>query len=310
MYGTYFFQPQTFINEVEGSLKNEIKPTYSDRIQHYFGETNERKLAMTLLVILNLMLFLYLILDIKNLANVPLVQKPYSFYSIAIHSGINALIFSLVLVIILITYLFRGALNFTGNRIVKSLAVVWIILNCVLVFTTALKNHDYISQLGFTYKRLGVYLYLLLCLVGLSFALYKIFRTLSIWFLIRNMSVTFLAVFSLVSLFNWDKIITKYNLTFVAKEQLDLEYLYQLGPDSYPDLMKYHIEQKIVDTDLVYRLSTSITYEVQELKRFFSEKSWRSYVYYDLELYNQLKNYHFIYPDGVSEEELQVANWR
>jgi len=310
MYGTYFFKPHANILEVEKSLKNEISPEYTDHIQHFFGETNERKLAISLLAVLNIMLVLYLVLDIKFLTQVPDVPKPYSFYSISIHSGINALIFSLVLVIFLITYLFRGSLNFRNSKIVKVLAITWIIFNCVLVFTTSLKNYEYVAQLGFTYKRLGVYLYLFLCLVGLSFAFYKVVRSLSIWFLVRNMTICFLFVFALVSLFNWDKFITKYNLTHVNEDQLDLEYLYSLGPDSYADLMKYHVENKIFDTDLVYRISNSITDKVKELKRGFEEKSWRSYVIRDLELYNELKNYHFFYPDEKSQDELSVVNLR
>jgi len=310
MYGTYFFKPHPSILEVEKSLKNEINPTYTDRIQDFFGENNERKLAVSLLAVLNVMLVLYLMLDIKFLTNVPFVPKPYSFYSISIHSGINALIVSLILVIFLITYLFRGALNFKKSKSIKTLAITWIIFNCILVFTTALKNYEYVAQLGFTYKRLGVYLYLFLCLVGLSFALYKVLRALSIWFLIRNMTISFLLVFAVVSLFNWDKFITKYNLTHVNEDQLDLEYLYSLGPDSYVDLMKYHLDNKIFDTDLVYRISNSITYEVKELKRGFNEKSWRSYVLSDLELYNDLKNYHFVYPDDESQSELSVVNLR
>lgn len=310
MYGTFFFKPQPAIHEVEKSLKNEIHPEYSDRVQLFFGEGNERRLAISLLAILNIMLVFYLILDVKFLTDVPVIPKPYSFYSISIHSGINALIFSLVLVIFLITYLFRGSLNFRNNKIVKSLAVSWITLNCVLVFTTAIKNFDYVAQLGFTYKRLGVYLYLFLCLVGLSFTLYKVLRTLSIWFLVRNMTIGFLIVFASVSLFNWDRFITRYNLTHVKGDHLDLEYLYSLGPDSYADLMKYHVDHKILDTDLVYRLSNSIVFEVQELKRGFDNKSWRSYVLNDLERYNELKNYHFVFPDDVNQDELRIADWR
>jgi Domain of unknown function (DUF4173) len=215
-----------------------------------------------------------------------------------------------VLVIVLITYLFRGSLNFQKNKSLKILAIVWLALNVVLVFTTAFKNYDYVAQLGFTYKRLGVYLYLLLCLVGLSFTLYKIFRTLSVWYLMRNMSISFLVVFAMASLFNWDKLITKYNLEHVKEECLDLEYLYSLGPDSYPDLMKYHVDHQLFDTDLVYRLSNSITYTVEELKIDLDEKSWRSYVFNDLELYHELKNYDFDYPDEMNEKNLSVASSR
>ena len=78
--------------------------------------------------------------------------------------------------------------------------------NCV-------KNYNYIHDWGLTHKRIGVYVYLTLCIIGIAFTIYKILNQKSFAYLIRQISVftftSFLIVFSLLS---WNSIIANYNL--------------------------------------------------------------------------------------------------
>lgn len=302
LYGLYFFKSEPEITKLDNHFGNDINPDYTDSVQKFFGITQERNLAMITLGVLNLMLILLLVLDVRFLMTEYGTDKPVAEFSSVVHQGVNALIFSLVLVMLLISFFFRGSLNFEKNKGIKLLAVFWLIANCVLVFTTGAKNFDYIAEFGFTYKRLGVLLYLFLCGVGLVFSIYKIIHVRSVWFLIRNTSLAFIFVFALVSLFNWNQIIAKYNLDNVQKSRLDLEYLFELGPDSYPDLIDYHLENKINNTGLFYNLVNASQSELYAFDRRAEYTTWRSFTLRDHLLYEKLNRYKFEYSGTQSRE--------
>jgi hypothetical protein len=304
LYGVYFFKPEILINQAEDVLKNDIQSDYKDRIQSFFGAGSEKKLALITLSILCAMLLLFLSLDVRFILNEYGVQRPVADYSQNVHQGVNSLIFSIVLVIILITYFFRGSLNFGESANIKRLAHFWLFLNCILVITTGLKNYDYILNFGYTYKRLGVLCYLFLCGIGLILSIYKIHRSKSIWFLLRTTSLSFAGTFALVSLFNWNAIIARHNLTHVKKERLDLEYLYSLGPDTYSYLMDYHQKNQISDTGLFYKLVDQIKETRYELDIRQSNITWRSLNLRDRALFSKLNSYRFTGTDTATEAQL------
>src|SRR5690606_28871759 len=105
------------------------------------------------------------------------------------HAGIYALIFSIVLVIFIVTYLFRGQLNFQYNRVLKPLVIFWLVLNLLMVITTSIKNWEYVEFWGLTYKRMGVFVYLLLATIGLAITIYKVINKRSFWFVLRKTSI-------------------------------------------------------------------------------------------------------------------------
>ncbi len=88
-------------------------------------------------------------------------------YTEFVHQGVNVLIISVVLAIAMVMYFFRGNLNFLSNsQRLTYAAYVWIVQNAVLMVATAVKNTEYIERFGLTHKRIGVYVYLLLTLIG------------------------------------------------------------------------------------------------------------------------------------------------
>ncbi len=46
------------------------------------------------------------------------------------------------------------------QKILKKLAKIWILLNGILIISTIIKNSEYVSYFGLTYKRLGVLCFL------------------------------------------------------------------------------------------------------------------------------------------------------
>ena len=186
----------------------------------------EKQLGTTLMLLLNVLIIFYLVTDIIALN----VSSSYDAVTLSsqVHNGINALIASIIMAIVIILYFFRGNINFyNDNKTLKFLAFAWIILNAVLVILIVIKNNDYVSAHGFTYKRLGVYIYLLLTFSGLITTFLKVLKIKNLLFLFRvNTQIAFVLLIAL-STVNWDAFITKYNIN--NAESLDVNYLIHLS---------------------------------------------------------------------------------
>lgn len=291
LFGLYYYQGEQVIDAWESGLKDDVNPSYSDHIQKYLGLKNEAKGAIALLIVLNLMLILYNSLDLKFIFVDFRNPTPSLRYSEVIHESINALITSIVLVILIITYLFRGGLNFASDKWVKALAIFWLFQNVVMTITTSVKNYEYIAHWGLTYKRLGVYIYLILAVAGLVFTIVKVARKKSFWFLMRNMSIAFMTCFIIISHFDWDRVITKFNLTHIEHDKIDFEYLVSLGDGAYPELLKYEMSHSFQDAEIKYRLMDNINETFYELSERKSKTTWRSLVLNDHYLHQYLKAY-------------------
>jgi hypothetical protein len=103
------------------------------------------------------------------------VSKTPNQLSEETHERVNAVIMSIIMAILVIMFYFKSDFNFDPKAgLMKILAKIWIFLNAVLVLSAAVKNYEYIISYGFTYKRLGVFAFLLLSLVGLALTFLKI----------------------------------------------------------------------------------------------------------------------------------------
>src|SRR5690606_15083978 len=151
----------------------------------------EQQLGILLMALLNILLIFYSITDIYYLLNNDITSA--SDLSIQVHSGINTLIASIIVAILIILYFFRGNLNFyQDNVLLKNLSYTWIFLNIGLVVLIAIKNTEYVVVYGFTYKRIGVLTYLFLTLAGLITTFLKVRNVRNLWFLFRiNTQVAF-----------------------------------------------------------------------------------------------------------------------
>jgi hypothetical protein len=165
-----------------------------------------------------------------------------------LHNGTDTLIISILMAIGVILFVFRGYLNFhTGNKWLKYLAYVWIVQNTLLVITTAQRNWLVIESSGLTRKRIGVYTYLLLCLIGLTTTLVKVIGRKSNWFLFRKNSWAFYVIFIASCFFNWDGIIVNYNCQHYKSFQfgyIDRGYQSELGYTCIADLFGYYRAEK------------------------------------------------------------------
>lgn len=186
----------------------------------------EHQLGSVLIALLNVLIVIFLITDFTFIfTNLDLRA---SVFSEQVHNGINALIASIVIAIIILLYVFRGDLNFyEGNKTVKWLAFTWLMLNAILVLSISIKNSQYIFYFGLTYKRIGVMVYLTLALIGLFSTLIKINNIKNIWYLVRLNTKAAFVVLVLAAMVNWDYHITYFNFNYA--KSMDVKYLIELS---------------------------------------------------------------------------------
>jgi|GEM_PF-6647384 len=185
----------------------------------------ELKIGTYSMIVLNVLLVFVLISEfmfLMNLSDFDVVEL-----SKAVHYGVYSSIASIVLAILLISFVFRGALNWIQqNSFLKTLSYLWMVLNMGLLGTIAMKNLSYITQYGLTEKRIGVLIYLLLCLLGIGTVFIKVQSRLNFRFLVRKNLGGAFGILTVLGLFNWSSLITRYNIENEHIELAQLEYYF------------------------------------------------------------------------------------
>lgn len=166
-----------------------------------------------------------------------------------VHDGTNAIIISVVMASLIILFYFRGYLNFhKNNSWLKRLSYIWIVQNVILVTLTFNRNWLYIHNYGLTYKRIGVFVFLFLVIIGLLTIIFKIKDLKNNWFLFRQNAWSLYLVLAFYSLVDWDSIITNYNINYFQgkkKFEIDQRYLVELSHTNLTQLFEFYlVEQK------------------------------------------------------------------
>ncbi|PLW94824.1 MAG: hypothetical protein C0592_01745 [Marinilabiliales bacterium] len=267
----------------------------------------EALIGVVFLAILNILLLMLNSLDLSFMfggADLP-DGITYSEY---VHKGVGNLIFSVVLVILITMYFFRGQLNFFkgsgGSKAVRILAFLWLVQNLIMLISTAFRNQEYISEYSLTYKRIGVYVWLVLTAVGLITTFYKIGAKKSMWYLIRINSWSFLIVIILLGSTNWDMLIAKYNTRNIAEnfDDLDFEYLMNLNSNAMPIIYE---ALEDIDTETLFQSESTaqmyddlrVSYMYRILGKMdaymekYSEKTWKSFNLDDNKTIKKIKGF-------------------
>lgn len=238
---SFFFRPP-LLNKLlriepkyDNTIKEESLRPYSQTIFHIFSTLEmERYSAFLLFIILNLLLLFLNITDLNYLFLRGELPKGIT-YSDYVHSGVEAVVMSILFAIMLIAYYFRGHINFDlQSQKIKGLTYFWIVQNICLIVMAAVKNQMYIDEYSLTYLRIGVYYFLVFSIIGLVLTFYKIYFRKDTWFLFRSNSFVFYWVLILSCLFNWNILVTRYNLK--NSKEVDYPYLKSLGYQNYPIL--------------------------------------------------------------------------
>ena len=122
------------------------------------------------------------------------------------------------------------------------LAYAWIGQTLIMVLSTAYRNLIYVMEYDLTQKRLGVWLYLILCAVGLITTIILLNKKKTTWYLFRANATICLAILVVTTPVHWDRIIMDYNLHYAGNniDIPDYYYLLSLSPHTY-----YQMEQRL-----------------------------------------------------------------
>lgn len=238
---------------------------------------NELQLGTFSIAGLNLLLVIVMISEFMFITNIRTFKA--SELSDAVHSGVYASIVSILLAVVIIAIFFRGSVNFIKeNGTLKMLTFIWIGLNSLLIGSIFVKTYLYIDQYGLSMKRIGVMVYLVLCLIGLFTTFLKVQHKLNFVYLWRrNLAIGFTVV-TAFALFNWPAMVTEYNLknNFVDKVQLQRllpqnalilkKYGYYDHPQDLMDHLDYrsarYWENQFIDRD--WQDFNYIAYKIKE----------------------------------------------
>lgn len=255
--GLFLKSRNTYFSDIDMKMQNDFfrKKTYfkkwresawADLISVITGRTasgilalkSELTMGSVSLVLLNALLFLINIIDIKY------VWLGFAFHKDAnvaafVHEGAWLLILSIVLAMLLLLFFFRGNLNFyKKNKWLRYGAYLWIFQNSFLVFSVFDRDYYYISHYGLAYKRIGLLIFLAMVLAGLATVFLKIYFTKTVYFLLRINAWAGIILLVFASAINWDETIARYNLARKSTIPLDVPFLLSLSDKTLPLLQK------------------------------------------------------------------------
>lgn len=202
IYKQNHYLKNDFINE-----DKELKPTYS-----FFNLDSERLSGIVSFIGLNILL-LFFIITFNYEQFIELPKATANQLAEETHERVGAVIASIVMAVSVIMFYFKGSFNFDKEaNFLKILGKIWVFLNAVLVLSAFAKNSEYILNLGLTYKRLGVYAFLLLSIIGLIFTFIKIQKQKTNAYLFNQMFWYVYGIILVCSFVNWGGIITSHNM--------------------------------------------------------------------------------------------------
>ncbi|TRX39206.1 DUF4153 domain-containing protein [Flavobacterium restrictum] len=220
-----------FCNDVNSKLDNDFSAENKVQQQPTFSFLDldfERKSGEITLILLNLMLLIFIATyNYEQFFETMATPAVMSKLSAATHERVNAVVFSIVMAVGVVLFYFKGGFNFDAkSKNLIRLAKIWIFLNAILIISTSIKNSEYVSYFGLTYKRLGVYAFLILGLIGLLFTFFKIAKQKTNAYLFNQMVWCFYGMLLLCSFVNWGDLITTYNIA--VNKGVEPEYLNSL----------------------------------------------------------------------------------
>jgi hypothetical protein len=278
LYAVYYAKRISALSELEKKQSQQISASGISSFR-MFGYTvtldAEQRSGMIMLGLLNLLILVVNLLDVQFLLLGGVLPEGMG-YAELVHQGIGSLIFSIITAIAIILWYFRGEQNFVKSNMLKVLAFIWIMQNVMMIVSNVYKNSLYIEEFSLTYKRIGVYVYLLLALIGLVSAAVKIIRLRTGWFLLRVNSVAAYMVLLAACTVNWDLLITRFNINQAAHkaQSPDLQYIASLSASVIPDLYAWKQQHADQFPDHVREQLDEQLFTIIETRSLVDWRSW------------------------------------
>ncbi len=294
------FQP---INEWEGGLNDNL--TKQPVKQENYAI--ELKAGLVLFGFLNLFLLVLNVGDVCSFMLKNALPKGIS-HSDFVHNGVGMIILSIVMACSIILYLFR--FNIQANQLSKpliALVMLWILQSLVMITSTCLRNQIYIASYNLTYKRIGVYVWLFLAVVGLVLMILKIHKNKTNWYLIKMNSLVWFYTLVASSVVNWDKVITNYNLNCKSYFEVDYYYLFSLSDSNIPQLIDVTKDKnfKLLNRRLINYTRYKHSFEYQ---RSYTELIHDKIYYYVLNHRNTWQSLTYVQYSNDTKINQQILN--
>lgn len=231
LFGSYNNNLNVF-DETRGEMMRRIRKPFSGRSTVL---KSEYKSGITLLILLNLTLLVMNVLDIYHVWL--FFEWDGGYLRQFVHEGTWLLIVSVAISMGIVIWYFRGNLNFySQNRLLIKLSVIWLIQNALLVISVAIRNLWYIHYFNLAYKRIWVFGFLLLVLLGIFTVFVKLTKRKSLQYLLVRNSLFAYAIIVLLGLFHWDRIIAKFNVKRSDKAFFHTDFMMGLNSSTLPVL--------------------------------------------------------------------------
>ncbi len=252
-----------------GRLDTVVRTRDSKGSEGMLGLRRENHQAVVMFSMLNMLIVAFLVFNILQIF-FPSLNHAQGSHSDQVHQGFGTLIMSIVAAIGLIMFYFRANQNFySGKTRLVQLAVIWIILNGMLALFTCYKNMLYVDACGLTYKRIWVFISILLTGAGLSLTIVKIKNLKTNRYLINQNAWLLYFVITSYTLVDWDRLITWYNTNYA--QELDMEYIMALGVTKLPYLKTLSDQHDSRLVPYTKHIDEQINYMIPRAKGWQSE---------------------------------------
>ena len=164
-----------------------------------------------------------------------------------VHQGTANLILSVLTAAAVLSILFQQHPIVTRSRVIRHLAIAWVIQNLFLASSVALRNYKYIVDgYGLSLQRLYLFLFLGLVAAGFVALVIRIIREKTFaWLVGANLTALFALAFATQF---WDArafvaeqnfhLAQEWKTTHVNHLYIDTHYLAELGPSAWPILIE------------------------------------------------------------------------
>ncbi|MCU0429104.1 MAG: DUF4173 domain-containing protein [Cytophagaceae bacterium] len=194
-------------------------------------------------------------------------------YSDFLHQSVNSSIVSILLAVVLIVTLsILGISQTPSYRRIQLLLYGWIAQHVWMALLSLQKNSLYVIEYGLTYKRLGVYAYILVCLMGLLFTAWMCFKNKNVWYLLRSNAWNVLIVLFVFFSISWDTYIAQFNLQ--NARTTDRNYVLSLGNAALPALVEDAMAHPQAYTQVQQNYLEDWTRLVMKRERSWHEFTW------------------------------------
>jgi len=261
----------------------------------------KNRVAIVSFVILNLMIAWLNFLDIKH------IWLNFSWdgglLKSMVHEGTYLLIFAILISIGITLFYLRSNLVFLkDNRLFHLLIIAWLVQNIILAGSVWVRNTIYIEHFSLAYKRIFVYYFIIACVIGLVSIIYKIIYRRSLDHIISLNSISVISLLVLSAVFNWDRIIAKYNFEHSDKAFVHYDFLVDLNNSALPFLIKtdeemdsIYVKQKALFPFVTEKEYVNINYSKKiaqkraEFIQNWEHKHWLEWNYAEQKAYSSLK---------------------